>query len=251
METSSATIDELLQEFDPISLQEAEEFKLLKRKESKYILNYDQFMVLLKHCTSEFKALTIRNKKLHAYQTFYYDDAKLSSYHDHQKGKPNRYKVRIRSYLASQLSFLEIKQKMSNGLKLKKREAMSFNEKELKENQLLFLSKELGEVAGLSNVITNQYQRINLVNNQRKERLTFDLGVTFSIPGHSISIEPMVIMELKEELQSVSSMVKIFKSLNIRPVSFSKYCIGMALLYPELKKNRFKETLLKVSQWKS
>ena len=37
------------------------------------------------------------------------------------------------------------------------------------------------------------------------------------------------------------------KAEGIRPTPFSKYCIGISLLYPDLKQNRFKPILNHVS----
>jgi hypothetical protein len=36
------------------------------------------------------------------------------------------------------------------------------------------------------------------------------------------------------------------KARLIRPESISKYCIGVALVYPHIKSNSFKEKLLKI-----
>jgi hypothetical protein len=38
------------------------------------------------------------------------------------------------------------------------------------------------------------------------------------------------------------------KSRLMRPDGISKYCLGVAMLYPELKSNNFKEKILKIQK---
>ena len=45
-----------------------------------------------------------------------------------------------------------------------------------------------------------------------------------------------------------SAFVREMRALGVRPTGFSKYCIGVSMLYPEVKHNRFKPQLRRIDQ---
>ena len=64
-----------------------------------------------------YKCVEIENKRVSQYQTLYYDTKDMKLYNEHHNGHLNRYKIRHRTYVDSNLSFLEVKFKNNKGRK--------------------------------------------------------------------------------------------------------------------------------------
>src|SRR5690606_28168066 len=94
-----------------IHLNEMDQVKLMDRVDTKYAFPLSKMSELLPQLVSEYRIFEINGVRLPTYKSLYYDDEKFTFYADHHKGKPNRYKVRIRNYVESGLFFLEVKHK--------------------------------------------------------------------------------------------------------------------------------------------
>jgi hypothetical protein len=103
----------------------------------------------------------------------------------------------------------------------------------------------------LPSLIT-RFERITLVNHAHTERLTIDFNVRFENlrTGQNLSpgVERMVIVELKQDGMCYSPMKKIMLDLRVKQLKVSKYCLGVVLTTPEVKKNRFKRKLRLVNK---
>jgi hypothetical protein len=83
-----------------------------------------------------------------------------------------------------------------------------------------------------------------MVDKSLQERVTVDLNLVFSDPAHSIELKGLVIVELKQNKSTrKSSIYHALKDRGIRPDSFSKYCLGVALMNRHDKFNNFKRTI--------
>ncbi|NJN28808.1 MAG: VTC domain-containing protein [Cyclobacteriaceae bacterium] len=69
----------------------------------------------------DYYILTINNQAILPYETTYYDTLKNDMYVAHHNGKLNRYKIRRRSYMVNDVSFLEVKFKNNKGRTIKNR----------------------------------------------------------------------------------------------------------------------------------
>ena len=88
-----------------------------------------------------------------------------------------------------------------------------------------------------------------MVNNERKERLTFDIGLNFSWEGKNFGYDQIIIAEVKQEANDrMAPCIQVFKANGIRQERISKYCIGMGILYPNLKSNNFKSKFLTLNK---
>ncbi|MCB9197297.1 MAG: polyphosphate polymerase domain-containing protein [Flavobacteriales bacterium] len=242
---------EILTQYTPISLEEMDEVKLLNRIDSKYVLNLDQFDNLLFDLIPHYKSLEINQLRSARYQSLYFDTENLKFFRHHHNGRPNRHKVRIRKYLDSDLCFLEVKHK-HKGRTDKKRMIISDFEMDLSESSSQFVYKHVNTQQILKPSIWNSFERITLVNNQLKERLTFDIGLNFrDIDNNSTTFgySDIIIVEVKQEHENRDSPVMLsLKDNSIRKARISKYCIGMGLLNPELKQNNFKKKYLLIDK---
>lgn len=248
-------IQETLKKFEPISLEEMDNVKLLNRADTKYLLNSDKLLPVLEQLSHYYRILEIAGKRTNDYKSLYFDTGDSRFYYDHHRGKMNRTKIRYRQYLDSGLCYLEVKLKTNKGKTEKERIKRKDQLEQMGETAFSDRSKKFIEeitqipVSALEHKLTNYFTRLTLVHKHRKERLTIDLNLRFDNAGTNVSIPNLVIAELKQEkFSSQSDFAIVMKKEKIYPGGFSKYCIGLLLLNPELKKNSFKSKLLKLNK---
>jgi hypothetical protein len=243
-------IQEELEDFDKIHLEEMDRVQLMNRVDTKFTFSIQTLIELLPLLNKHYKVLEVEGTLLSAYESLYYDDHAFTAYKDHHRRLRDRFKVRYRKYVNSNIAFLEIKHK-KNGRTEKSRirtenipMSMSQTEAEFVKNQGL----NRGE---LQPSLMNRFKRITLVNKTINERLTLDVDLTFEWEGNSSNMGNVVIAELKQErAQRTSPFYALMKKNLIRPLRISKYCIGMIELYgkTKLKYNRFKKKLLYIQK---
>lgn len=110
---------ELLQtanRFEPISLADMGRAELMERSDLKFAITFNDLLSLLPLLTDDYRILEIRDKRLFEYDTLYYDTADYLLYRMHHNGKMNRFKVRRRTYVDSDINFLEAKIKNNKGV---------------------------------------------------------------------------------------------------------------------------------------
>ena len=244
--TSMNEIKELLDPFEPITLQEMDRVKLMNRMDTKFAFRFSDLNTLLPLLTLNYRVLTIEGTNTPHYESLYFDDERFSFFRDHHNGKGDRFKVRIRKYVESNLFFLEIKHKIKGRTDKKRIVTDQFNEV-LPESDLAFVHKELQANKNLVPTMWNSFQRITLVSKTENERLTLDFNILFEKDGVKKSFKQLVIAELKQEdLNRNSVFYQLMKEQRIRPYRLSKYCLGSVEIYgkDKLKFNRFKKKLL-------
>ena len=236
----------ILNHMTPITLNEMESVKLMNRFDSKYMFNSQALITILNACLNDYSVVVIENKNYSTYSTQYYDTKSYELYHQHHSGKLNRYKIRKRSYIESNLNFLEIKFKNNKGRTTKNRiklrsnsinEAADFIEKEtnIKIDQLI-PSVEIG------------YNRITLVNKNYPERITIDVNLTLTKDSINRSFPNLIIAEVKQDKLAKSKFVELMNDLRIKEGAVSKYCLGVSNLVNEVKKNNFKENNQRINK---
>ena len=243
---------DLLQGFDPITLEEMSGIKLMNRTDTKFITTLARLEELLVKAQGQYFVQDIDGDRNMPYFTRYFDTPDCQMYVSHQNGKKTRQKVRIRSYVSSGLAFVEVKNKNNHGRTKKKRIALDHKDVE-QESFNEFLSLHLNyDPQILLPQIENQFNRITLVNKQKTERLTIDTSLSFDnkVTGDKISLNDLVIIELKRDGNVYSPIRDIMRDLRIQPQGFSKYCMGMALTNEALKRNRFKERIMLLEKMK-
>ena len=222
--------------------------KLLNRVDSKYVMSKRQFYEILPQLKSDYQSLTINELRSANYKSLYFDTEDFKYYNDHHNGRVNRHKVRTRKYLDSELCFFEIKHK-NKGRTDKKRIRVADIDNEIQGESNDFLDRVIEHAPDLKPCLWNNFERVTLVNNERKERLTFDIGLNFSWNEKDFGFPDIVIAEVKQEINDRNTPCRrLFKSNMIREAKVSKYCIGMGLLYKGLKTNRFKQKYLMIDK---
>jgi hypothetical protein len=185
-----------------------------------------------------------------AYQTTYFDTLDYNMYYVHQSGHTNRQKLRFRTYVSSNLQFMEVKTKNNHGRTKKKR--MKVVDTDITDSEKLnFLQEHLRyNPDELRPAIANSFNRITLVNKGKTERLTIDTDLQFNnlVTGTKRNMGKLVIVELKRDGLCYSPVLEMLRQLRVFPHGFSKYCMGSALTNDELKVNRFKQKLRDVER---
>lgn len=238
----------MLSGFNPISLAEMDEVKLMNRTDTKFVFKRSDLSALLSRLSNDYSVLKINENLISSYKTLYFDTSNFGYYLDHHNGRGNRFKVRIRSYIESNLFFLEIKNKYK-GRTDKKRIKLKDFETSFSKGSQVFVNSVIESAPPLEAKLWNNFSRITLVNHAEKERLTLDLNLAFDWEGAKQAFDHIVIAELKQEnVNRNSKFYQMMKDLNISPNSISKYCVGAVSLNPDLKYNNFKSKTLLIDK---
>ena len=89
-------IQDITSVFKPVSLNEMDKVKLMKRVDTKFAISEKNFRDVFINLKDEYNVLEVNNDKFSEYESLYFDQSDLSFYNDHHRGKANRLKIRIR-----------------------------------------------------------------------------------------------------------------------------------------------------------
>ncbi len=253
-------IETILAQFEPISLAQMESVKLMNRIDTKYAVPMAVLPLILEAAQADYYAQEIDGKRIATYDTMYYDTESLDMYVRHHDRQLVRQKIRVRQYVDSNLTFLEIKRKNNKGRTNKKRIVVpgfditaateSVLKHKKKEDEPITVaqfieSKSRYHWSDITPHLWTKFHRITLVNKAKTERLTIDMDLVWDnvVTGEVKTYPDLVIVELKRDGNVPSRMTDIMLSQRIHPFKISKYCIGTALTTPETKRNRFKKKI--------
>ena len=236
---------DILNGFKPISLDGMDSVRLMNRTDTKFIFNINKLPEILKASKNNYKLLEINNKQLLDYRTQYYDTNDFKLFLLHHNKKQNRYKLRQREYLISDISFFEIKFKSNKGRTIKKRFRTKGLEHNLTPKFKQFINKNT-PFSGNEFVssIQNNFTRITLVHALDNERVTIDIDLEYKFNNKYVNLPFLAIAEVKREGYKKSDFIEILKDNKIYTQSMSKYAIGVLLLNNNIKYNNFKEKIL-------
>lgn len=242
-------LNQLLCSFEPITLSEMDGVKLLDRIDTKFVFNYNHLPDILENLGKYYKILDVNGVKKNKYETLYFDTPDFKLYLDHHNGRNNRYKVRYRKYVDSDLVYFEVKYKNNKGRTIKSRVKRS-NINDIIEGKAATLVNVNTPLfpEGLEPKLWVNYSRITLVNKLSTERLTLDLDLQFKNGEREHSYKSLVIAEVKQEDIRSSPFHDLMKRNHIREGSISKYCFGVIDLIDGIKKNKFKSKLLTLNK---
>ncbi len=230
----NSTLKTALFSFSPISLKEMDRVAFLHRIDTKFVLNINKLHELLNDIMDDYFILDIDERRCFHYSTMYYDTPELRMYIDHIRGKLNRFKVRHRHYVDSDLSYVEVKFKNNTGKTSKWREKgpVEKHKSDLLDNHLL--KKHLpNHFRNLKPILKNNFHRITLVDRNFTQRVTIDFDISYLLPGSEHKkqvLSDLVIVEIKSDKnKDKNGIQQSLKRLRIKQSGFSKYCIGVAL----------------------
>jgi hypothetical protein len=243
-------LEKILQNFDPISLKQLSDYKLLNRIDTKYICNINSLPLILNNSLKDFRIQQINNDRIFNYESLYFDTPDLKTFFDHHQGKRLRYKIRFRKYVDTGNAFLEIKKKKNYIRTDKKRTELEFAPI-ISDEHLDFLKEHIQvPEAGFHPSIWTIFNRITLAGRDHLERITIDTNISFKDENSkTINLPNMAIVEVKRNRTGdISPFTQILKDLRIRPFGISKYVLGNVLLSPNIKHNRFHKKVVTVNK---
>ncbi len=234
--------------FSPIRLEEMESIRLMNRTDTKYLTDSHTLKDILADAgRCGYRILETDGHRLNAYDSLYYDTAKLKMFMDHRNCHLVREKVRTRTYLSSGVTFLEVKRKNNHGRTRKKRMEITRE-----------LFSDFGESASacswlachsdfrpqaLSPSVETVFERMTFVNPEMSERITVDTDIRFINLRTLLrsSLGEAVIIELKQDGREQSRMKSILSAHRVKPIKISKYCIGITATDPAARVGRFRQ----------
>jgi hypothetical protein len=239
----------IIESVPAISLDEIKALALLDRLDVKFILNTEQLAQILHRVHNHYRVLEINGVRPGRYVTTYFDTPDYQMFQAHHNGLRVRHKVRWRWYMDSELVFLEVKEKTNRERTVKTRTVLPSPPSSLGDIEPNWMPASLAvNPHSLIPVVWNRFQRMTLADFERQERITIDINLKFGRGDQVISFPNLVIVEVKQRKFSLTSPIgRELHRLQLHPTHVSKYCVSMAMLYPELKHNRFKPILRRLS----
>ena len=213
-------IQEILNQYEPITLEDMKEIRLMNRIDTKFVTTVPVLRQLLELAREDYFVQETGGLRISPYYTLYFDTDDCQMYQVHEAGHLVRQKLRIRSYVDAGLNFLEVKTKNNHGRTKKKRMAMDgfdalnpdhairFERQndqfvaydDFLQSYLRYAPQSLTEQLETEQ-LENRFDRITLVNKGKTERLTIDSNLRF----HNIATDKsrhmgdIVIIELKRD----------------------------------------------------
>lgn len=220
---------------------------LQTRVDRKYLLPLPVFRTMVAAVAADYSVLQIGGLRLFRYESIYFDTPDLVAYLHHAHGRRRRFKVRTRTYLDSSECLLEVKTKSGRGATVKSRWPYPMDQRDQLTPEALALVTEHTDdheaASRLRPVLTTYYQRATLVDLVNGSRLTCDVGLAFGSEQAERSTRHDLVLVESKTAGRASPVDTCLWQLGHRPVSVSKYCVGMALLNTDLPANRWNREL--------
>jgi hypothetical protein len=235
----------------PIGLDELMALaELQTRVDRKYFVPAAVFDRMIAELAPGLRVLEIDGRRTFGYESIYFDTPELNGYRAHIQGRRQRFKVRTRTYTDSGQCMFEVKLKGARGETIKRRTPHPIEDRtELTDAAMAHLRAALSEAyrwtvpPRLLPSLTTTYRRTTFVSRTGDVRLTCDVGLTCLDARHAVrDTGTHVLVESKSSGQG-NAPDRILRHFGVRPVSVSKYCVGIAALHPELPSNPWHRTL--------
>ncbi|MHC1770441.1 MAG: polyphosphate polymerase domain-containing protein [Flexilinea sp.] len=248
--TSVAEIKKLADKFESLSLKEMDGVKLLNRVDTKFVMPAGDFIRIFPTLQTDYRILSVHGHRLNHYRTIYFDSQDFSLYRMHVNGQAERYKVRSREYVDTQLSFLEVKHHTRKERTIKDRMKTSQPVLKMAASDESWLQGFFPYDPGtLEPKLWNTFTRITLVGRHTPERVTLDLDLCFAAESKTVHMDDLVVAEVKLDSNfSNSPFMDLMTTERLHPSGFSKYAMGVSMLYAQVKKNALKPKMRKLEK---
>jgi hypothetical protein len=176
---------------------------------------------------------------------FLWDGCDFSLYLRHHNGLYPRHKLRFRHYVDSGDLYFEVKAKTNQGRTIKKRVRQTAVTSTIEGEAWKLLERTIPSLHGrLQPTLGVAFKRITLVGKRLPERVTLDLNLTYHTSFSVLELGGLAIAEIKRDRRaSRSPVIDALREQRHTPGSMSKYCFGVATLFPGVRTNLFKENL--------
>ena len=230
----------------PISLAETvDQAALLHRMDTKYLADDATVADLMDRLGPSHRVLEIDGQRSFGYHSRYLDSPDLRSFRWHVQGRRRRFKARIRHYLDSGDRLLEVKTRGSRGETVKFRTECA--DGDVGPAHSAFVAMCLNEAyrmsrdADLSPILDVVYTRTTLVARTGATRVTLDRALSFHdlSSGRAYGLPACRWLVETKSAQGRSEADRALLAARVRPLSVSKYILGLALTRPDLQVNAY------------
>ena len=200
------------------------------------------------------RVLTIDERRTFGYRSDYLDTPDDASHRGAAHRRRRRFKVRLRTYTDTGEVQLEVKTRGGRGTTVKERapftaEALvgSGSAARLSPEAVAYVDERLADAgvrgvaaADLRPSLTTTYRRTTVLLPGSGARLTLDSDLEFSAPSGVVRDTPgLLVVETKTPTGVRAEADRSLWARGVRPVRFSKYGTGRALLDPAVPANRW------------
>ncbi len=233
-----------LDKFSAINLVNYGQIDFGDSSESKFILGAKKLKKVLEEIKDTYYVLQIKNQRIFKHTNEYYDTQDYQLYMAYHNGNGTRYLIKNNEIEGVKGQSIEIKYQSNKGEVSKvKQKVKSTDIGEFVQENSPF------DPEALTKTLKNKFYRIVLIHKKNKEKITIDLNLKLSNKKNKIKLPYVAIVEVKQEKFSLySDFMLSLRKHNVQRTSLSKYCIGVALLNKDVKKNKFKSKLLAISK---
>lgn len=256
-----SAIENFFNSYSHIGLQELEDVALMDRSEKKYVIPIAWCDDISKKLSTDYNILEIKEKRHFRYDNLYFDTPDNICLQDHIRGRKIRFKVRIRSYSNSNISFLEVKSRNVYGRSQKMRIQRTSEkwDSPITSKEQEFLEKCVSFAAELKPVLYSSYSRYTIANIEKGERITFDTNLEYkTLTGETYKpLDGLAVVELKQgETDRRSPLISIFRNRKDRrsplgrTIRISKYILGRLHTNKNLSAKAYHESLKELTRAK-
>ena len=229
-----AGLEDVVEDFPPISLGELEARAALQRRtDRKYLLGADRLDVV-RELRGDHQALEVDGRRLSAYDSVYFETPDLRCFTDHIEGRRPRFKIRTRLYAETGVCSLEVKIAREDGETVKHH--LDYAERDhgtLTSKARDFIGETLGYLTpgDLRPTLRTTFRRATLAARDGGERITVDTDLRLATPdGAEVRLrDDLVLVEAKSE-DGDGPFDRLMQRAGVEEVSLSKYRAGIGLL---------------------
>jgi hypothetical protein len=249
----NATIMKLinkLNKFSAINIADCAKIDFSDSTESKFILSAKKLKKVLEEIKGDYYILQIKDKRIFKYTNEYYDTEDYKMYLAYHNGNGTRYLIKNNEVEGVKNRSIEIKCQSNKGEVSKVKRKAKGNDIDNSVYIKQFVQEHTPyNPSILKKTLKNKFYRIVLVHKKNKEKISIDLNLKISNTKNKKKLPHLAIVEVKQERFSLySDFVLSLRKYNVQRTSLSKYCIGVALLNKDVKKNKYKSKLLAISK---
>ncbi|MFF2252454.1 polyphosphate polymerase domain-containing protein [Streptomyces sp. NPDC058142] len=231
----------------PASLAEIDAAAALQhRVDRKYLVPAPSAARLMSELAATHHVLDIGGRRSTAYRSTYFDTPDLAAWRAHMQGRRRRWKVRTRLYSEDGLCRMEVKTKDGRGATVKHAhtigahaygrldngtEAAAFVDGVLRDNGISVTASDLAPAGEI------RYLRAALADLSGGTRITLDGLLTCHREGRTAELDPGYVLVETKGTARPALADRLLLGLGSRPVSISKYIVGVSLLVEGLPDN--------------
>jgi hypothetical protein len=241
-----------LQDLEATSLHHlAEHADLQTRIDRKYVVPAPLLAIIVDLLGDDVRVLEVDGSRVFEYRSVYFDTPDLESHLGGARDRRQRFKVRTRTYGDGGTCMLEVKTRGGRGETVKHR--LPYDEADrwtLTDDARAFVGEHVDRPdggRGLGPVLETRYRRTTLLDGLSRVTIDRDLSWTCS-DGDRRDLPDRIVVETKSAGRPTTTD-RILWSVGHRPVAFSKYSVGLAVLDPSLPANKWNAALRRHLAW--